>query len=71
MIRAAVALLPDWARAQLELDSPQWRLRRWDSLVVRRLGALFERLAIPKTPPVEASLRLGLSANFLYRGRKG
>ncbi len=41
MIRAAVALLPDWARAQLELDGPQWRLRRWDGLVVRRLGALF------------------------------
>ena len=71
MIRAAVALLPDWARAQLELDGPQWRLRRWDALVVRRLGALFERLAIPKTPPVEASLRLGLPANFLYSGRKG
>ncbi len=70
MVRAAIALLPDWARKTLELDGEKWRLRGWERRTVRALGALFERLAIPGTPPVEASKRLGLPANYLYRRRK-
>ncbi|WP_307117804.1 oxygenase MpaB family protein [Sphingomonas kyeonggiensis] len=70
MVRAAIALLPDWARKTLELDGEKWRLRGWERRTVRMLGALFERLPIPGTPPVEASKRLGLPANYLYRRRK-
>jgi uncharacterized protein (DUF2236 family) len=70
MVRAAIALLPDWARATLALDSEKWRLRGWERRTVRMLGALFERIPIPGTPPVEACGRLGLPANYLYRRRK-
>lgn len=70
MVRAAIALLPDWARKLLELDTPQWRMRPGERMVVRGLGALFERMPIRGTPPVEASLRLGLPAHYLYRPGK-
>jgi len=70
MVRAAIALLPDWARKTLELDGEKWRLGGWERRTVRTLGALFEHLPIPGTPPVEASKRLGLPANYLYRRRK-
>lgn len=70
MVRAAIALLPDWARKTLELDGEEWRLRGWERRTVRTLGALFERVPIPGTPPVEACKRLGLPANYLYRSRK-
>jgi len=69
MVRAAIDLLPDWTRTTLELDGPEWRLRGWQRRAVKGLGALFERLAIPGTPPVEASLRMGLPANYLYHRR--
>lgn len=70
LIRAAIALLPDWARTQLKLDGPEWRLSGTQRRVVRSLGAIFERLPIAGTPPVEACARLGLPANYLYRKRK-
>lgn len=70
MVRAAIALLPGWARRTLVLDGEEWRLRGWERRTVRMLGALFERIPIPGTPPVEACGRLGLPANYLYRRRK-
>ena len=69
MVRAAIALLPDWARERLQLDTPQWRLSARQRRIVVALGRLFERLPVRGTPPVEASLRLGLPANHLYRKR--
>lgn len=70
MVRAAIALLPDWACTMFALNEEEWRLRGWERRTVHMLGALFERLPIPGTPPVEASKRLGLPANYLYRRRK-
>ncbi|MBB4101366.1 oxygenase MpaB family protein [Sphingomonas kyeonggiensis] len=70
MVRAAIALLPDWACTMFALNGGEWRLRGWERRTVRALGALFERIPIPGTPPVEASKRLGLPANYLYRRRK-
>jgi len=70
MVRAAIALLPDWACTMFALNGDEWRLRGWERRTVRMLGALFERIPIPGTPPVEASKRLGLPANYLYRRRK-
>lgn len=67
MIRAGISLLPPWAIDQLELDKPQYRLAGWERRLIRGLGAMFERLPIPGTPPVQASRRLGLPANYLYR----
>lgn len=70
MVRAAIALLPDWACTMFALNEEEWRLRGWERRTVRMLGALFECIPIPGTPPVEASKRLGLPANYLYRRRK-
>jgi len=70
MVRAAIAVLPDWACTMFALNGDEWRLRGWERRTVRMLGALFERLPIPGSPPVEASKRLGLPAHYLYRRRK-
>lgn len=67
MVRAGIAILPDWTIAQLQLEGPQWRLKRWERRLIKMLGALFERLPIRSAPPAQASLRLGLPANYLYR----
>ncbi|MBT0669523.1 DUF2236 domain-containing protein [Novosphingobium profundi] len=70
LIRAAIDTLPGWTRAQLALDTPRWRLARWERHLVGALGALFERLAIRSAPPSQACLRMGLGYDWLYRKRK-
>jgi uncharacterized protein (DUF2236 family) len=67
MVRAGIAILPDWVRARLALDGPELALKGWERRLVRSMGALFERIPIPGTPPVQASKRLGLPGNYLYR----
>jgi hypothetical protein len=42
-------------------------LKRRDRLALTFAGLLAERLADPKSPPCQASKRLGLPADFLYR----
>jgi uncharacterized protein (DUF2236 family) len=68
MIRAGIAVLPEWVIGRLELGGERWQLRSWERRVLRNLGALFERVPIPMTPPVLASRRMGLPADYLYRG---
>ena len=67
MVRAGIHILPDWLKDRLGLEAPAWRLRSWEERWVRRLGAMFERIPIPGSPPVLASRRLGLPASFLYK----
>lgn len=68
MLRAGVSLLPDWAQERLNLRT-KWRLRNWERALLKRLGAMFDRLPIRNTPPVQACQRLGLSPTYLYRKR--
>ncbi len=66
LIRAAVEITPSFAREILGLDASHG-LRSWEATLVRRLGRLSDRIAIPSAPPAQACKRLGLSASFLYR----
>lgn len=68
LARAAVSLLPPSVRARLELG-PEFDLKRRDRLALSLAGLLAERRMDPKSPPCQASLRLGLPVDFLYRSQ--
>ncbi len=67
--RASVSLLPQVVRDRLEIG-PEYRLRALDSLTVRTAGAFADRIPVRKSPPVQASVRLGLPPSFLFKSRK-
>ena len=67
MVRAGIQLLPEWLIERLGLQGRQWQLRPWEHRLLKRMGALFERLPIPNTAPALASRRMGLPANYLYK----
>lgn len=69
LIRAAVDLVPDWARERLGLG-PAFGLRRWERGLARVLGAVGDRVVLPGSPAVQSCRRLGLPAGHLY-GRRG
>ena len=65
LVRAAVELVPGWLRERLGLTDA-YGLRGWEPLV-RRLGAVSDRVVLPSGPAAQSCLRLGLPADFLYR----
>ena len=69
MAQASVAILPQAVRERLELGS-SYDLPPLSARLLRALGALAERIAISSAPPAQASVRLGLPADFLYRSRR-
>lgn len=69
MLRGGVDLLPDWLQVRLNLGA-EWRLKPGERKFLRWLGGVFEGLPIAGTPPVQASQRLGLPKNYLYRRKK-
>ncbi len=68
LARASVSLLPPIVRQKLELG-PEFDLKAGDRLMLKAAGKLGERIAIKGSPPSDASLRLGLPYDFLYRSR--
>jgi uncharacterized protein (DUF2236 family) len=66
--RAAVSLLPARVRHVLELGR-EFDLSAAERIALKVAGALAERVAIPQSPPCDASVRLGLPPDFLYRSR--
>jgi uncharacterized protein (DUF2236 family) len=66
LVRAAVDLVPDWARRRFELP-PDQGLRGWEKALVRAMGALADRIVLRDGPAAQACLRLGLPAHHLYR----
>ena len=66
MAKGAVEVVPPWVRERLGLG-PRHGLRPAEALLLRRMGALADRVALPRAPPAQASLRLGLPADHLYR----
>jgi len=65
MVRAAIDILPPWAQQQLDLAT--WRFRPFEAVLLRRIGALADRIVIANGPPAQACVRLGLPADYLYR----
>ena len=66
MVRAAVELTPIWVRRILGLGSP-YGLRPGGETALRALGAASDRLVLASAPPAQACVRMGLSADYLYR----
>ncbi|WP_431469647.1 oxygenase MpaB family protein [Sphingosinithalassobacter sp. LHW66-3] len=68
MVRGGISLLPLWAIERLELDGEEYHLAWWERRILKAMGAAFERIHIKNAPPAQASRRLGLPSNYLYRG---
>ena len=69
MLRAGIQMLPAWLIERLQLSGPEWQLKKWERTLLKRIGALFERIPIPGSPSVRASKRMGLPAGYLFSGR--
>jgi uncharacterized protein (DUF2236 family) len=66
LLRAAVEVLPGWARERLDLGAAHG-LRPWEAPFVRRAGKVADRVMVRSSPAVQSCLRLGLPADYLYR----
>ncbi len=66
LIRAAVGLVPEPVRDVLGLGR-QWSPRRLELPVIRAAARIADRTSIPGAPPYEASVRMGLPGDWLYR----
>jgi uncharacterized protein (DUF2236 family) len=64
-IRAAIEIVPTWARDRLEFNP--LRLPLGGHMALRTLGAAGERVVLETAPPAQACVRLGLPADYLYR----
>ena len=70
LIRAAVDLVPQDARAIIGLDR-SFGLRPFEDLLVRRMGRRADRWVLPSSPAARASVRMGRPADWLYREGRG
>lgn len=68
LVRAAIDVLPNWARALLGLDA-EWDLKDWQRRLIRAVGRGADRVPLAGSPPVDACRRLGLSPTFLFSTR--
>ena len=67
-VRAAVSLTPAWVRQTLGLTEALC-LKSWQASLVKQAGHTADRIVLTSSPPVQSCLRLGLPADFLYRGQ--
>jgi uncharacterized protein (DUF2236 family) len=65
LIRAAVEIVPRWARTILGLDA-SCGLRPLEPTVASTLGKLADRVVLPSSPPAAACRRLGLPLSCLH-----
>ena len=65
LIRAAIDILPDWARERLGLQGQ--RLKPWERTLVSTLGRLSDRIVVESSPSSAACRRLGLPSDYLQR----
>jgi uncharacterized protein (DUF2236 family) len=67
LARASISILPPLVRERLGFG-PQHDLGRADRIALKMAGRVAERFATEDAPHRQACLRLGLPADFLYRG---
>jgi uncharacterized protein (DUF2236 family) len=67
LVRAAVEMTSEWVRDRLGLTAA-YGLRPWEKPLVREIGALSDKIIVRSSPAVQSCLRLGLPADYLYRG---
>jgi len=70
LARAAVSILPPLIRRKLALGKT-YDLTTVDWLALKAAGTLAEVRLDPRSPACQASVRLGLPKDFLYRGAAG
>lgn len=68
LARASVSLLPPIVREKLKLGRA-YDLTFFDRLALKAVGKLADRVPMKNSPPAQASRRLGLPEDFLYRGQ--
>ena len=66
LIRAALDIVPAWARERLALDARQG-LRSLERSVVKSIAGLADRIVLPGSVPAQSCVRLGLPVTYLYR----
>ena len=66
LVRAALEITPDWVCQRLGVTS-KYRLGFWEKVLVRQLGAVFDRIVLNSSPAGQSCLRLGFPADYLYR----
>ena len=66
LIRGAVEILPAWFRDLAGL-SRRSRLRRWELPLMKQAGILADRVRLDASPAAEASVRLGLPRDYLWK----
>ncbi|WEX75768.1 oxygenase MpaB family protein [Sinorhizobium numidicum] len=69
MVRGAIEVVPAWVRERVGLTE-KFGHRLAEHSFLRCVGALADRTVLPSTPPVQASRRLGLPPDYLYRSSK-
>jgi uncharacterized protein (DUF2236 family) len=66
LIRAALDIVPAWARERLALDTHPG-LPMLERTVVKSIAGLADRIVLPGSVPAQSCLRLGLPVTYLYR----
>jgi uncharacterized protein (DUF2236 family) len=66
MIRAAVSIVPLPVRQLLGIGQ-NWSLRHWEGALVRQAGIAADRIRLDSSPAAQASLRLGLPPDYLWK----
>lgn len=67
LAKAAVSVLPPIVAEKLAFG-PEYRLRAWEALALKLFARLADRVAVRESAACQASVRLGLPFDFLYRG---
>jgi uncharacterized protein (DUF2236 family) len=65
LIRAALDIVPAWARGRLGLDARPG-LSMLERSLVKSIAALADRVVLPGSVPAQSCLRLGLPVTYLY-----
>lgn len=68
IVRAGVDLMPRAVHEKLGLGA-EWRLTGLERGFLKLLGGVMSRVPIRSAPPVQASIRMGLPPDHLYRRR--
>jgi len=68
LIRAALDVVPAWARERLGLDARQG-LRSLERTMVKSIAGLADRIVLPGSVPAQSCVRLGLPVTYLYGQR--
>jgi uncharacterized protein (DUF2236 family) len=65
LIRAALEIVPAWARQRLGLDARQG-LKMIERSMVKSIAGLANRIVLPGSAPAQSCVRLGLPVTYLY-----